>query len=831
MATLSEALSITFDHYQAGRLNEAAELCRRILKQAPAESGARHLLAVILAQTGRIVDAVAMFRSVVALDPGGAEAYRNFAGLAEATQGAAGALPLRRALTRLNPADAAAARVLVRALAGLADAALDCGDPATALLFYREASGLQPDSLELRFNGAIAARDSGRLEAAAEGFAAASRLRPDFARARLEMGLALKRLGRWGEAARAINAALALDPADADALYGVAEMRELGGERGRLAFLRRTRRVRQDHGAAWTMAAIALQSVGRRNEAVDHYHIALALLPATPEALANLCVALTQRGDLDEAARVGDRAVRLTPDSAQALLALGAAFQAKHALTGAEALFRMALKRQPELAEAYVNLGVTLQASGRPAQAEPPLRRAIVLQPDRREQYANLGLVLTMTGRVEQGLAAYRRALDIDPAWAETHSDMIFAMDVLPEVTTADLQAARREFNQRHGVPRRRFRKPFANSRDPDRSLRIGYVTADFRKNSAAFAFEPIFREMDRQAYEIYCYSGVVIEDEMTARCRALATAWRKTVGVDEAAVADLIRADGVDILVDMSGHSSGNRLTVFARRPAPVQLSAWTHPHGVGLETMDYVFSDPVTIPASDRGLFMERIWDLPLVLPLCSPHEAPLVSPPPAARAGRTTFGCLNRLTKVTDPVIALWARLLRACPDADLLLKDRSLNDAAERRRMTESFARHGVSAERLRFMGASSRYDHLAAYGEVDIALDPFPLNGGVTTVEALWMGVPAVAMLGAASPSRASAAIMTCIGLSDWVAESPDDYVAVAAAKAADREGLAALRGGMRERFLKSPAGDIAFYTRAVERAYREMWRRWCRDGG
>ena len=439
--------------------------------------------------------------------------------------------------------------------------------------------------------------------------------------------------------------------------------------------------------------------------------------------------------------------------------------------------------------------------------------------------------MLTVTGKVEQGLAAYRRALTIDPAWAETHSDMIFAMDVLPEVTTADLQAARRAFNRRHGVPRRCFHKPFANVRDPDRVLRIGSVTADFRMNSAAFAFEPILREMDRQAYEIYCYSGVIIEDEMTARCRALATAWRRTVGMDEETLADLIRADGVDILVDMSGHSSGNRLTVFARRPAPVQLSAWTHPHGIGLETMDYVFSDPVTIPASERGLFMERICDLPLVIPFRSPHEAPLVAPPPSIRSGRTTFGCLNRLTKVTAPVVALWARLLRLCPDADLLLKDRSLNDPAERRRMTDSFARHGIPAERLRFMGSSNRYDHLAAYGGVDIALDPFPLNGGVTTMEALWMGVPVVAMLGKATPARVSAAIMTSIGLPDWAAENPDDYVAIAAAKAADRAELATLRSGMRELFLKSPAGDIGLYTRAVERAYRDMWRRWCREGG
>lgn len=831
MATLSEALSITFDHYQAGRLNEAAALCRRILKKAPAESGARHLLAVILAQTGRAADAVKLFRSVVALAPGAADVYRNFAGLLEAGQGAAAALRLRRALTRLLPGDAAAVLALVKALAGLADAALDRGDPATALPLYREAAGLWPDSLELRFNGAIAARDAGRLELAAESFAAAAELRPDFARARLELGLVLKRLGRRRQAAQAFRAVLALDPADADALYCLAELRDLAAEGGALALLRRVRRLCPDHSAAWAMTAVVLQSAGGRQAAADHYRIALALRPATPEALTNLCVALTQLGDLHAAAKVGDRAVRLTPDSAQALLALGAAFQAKHALTGAEALFRMALKRQPELAEAYVNLGVAQQASGRPAQAERPLRCAVALQPDRREQYANLGLVLTVTGRVVQGLAAYRRALTIAPDWAETHSDMIFAMDVLPEVAAAELQAARREFNQRHGVPRRRFQRPFTNVRDPDRRLRIGHVTADFRKNSAAFNFEPILKAMDRDAFEVYCYSGVIVEDEWTRRFRAMATAWRSVVGLDEETVAEMIRADGVDILVDMSGHSSGNRLTVFARRPAPIQVSAWTHPFGIGLEAIDYILSDRVAVPMEERGLYQETVWDLPLSAPYLPPADAPPVVEPPSARSGKIVFGSLNRLSKITAPVVDLWAQLLHALPEADLLLKDKALNDPAERRRMADSFAQRGVSPERLRFMGGSAHAEHLAAYGLIDVSLDPFPLNGGITTMESLWMGVPVVALTGRAPPARVSAAILCALNMPDWVANSPKDYVAVAVAKAADRAGLAALRAGMRERFLNSPAGNVALYTKAVEQAYREMWRRWCREGG
>lgn len=831
MATLSQALSIALDHYEAGRFAETATLCRRILTQAAQEAGVRHLLAVVLAQLGRTDEAVRLFRTALALVPAAGDYYRNFAGLLEAARDPATAVKARRALARLTPGDAAAALALLKAVAAQADAALDRGDATAAIPLYREARQLRPEAFELSFNLAIAERDAGRLDAAAADFAVAARLRPDFERAYLELGLIEKRLGRTERARRVLRRALALAPASADALYVLGESRDAAAPMAQaLRLFRWTCRVRPDHEGGQAMAAIMLQSAGRGADAVARYRIAIALQPAMPEALINLCIALTRRGGLAEAGRLGERAVRLNPESGAALLALGGAFQASRALTGAEGLFRMAASRQPELAEAHVNLGVALSSSGRPAEAEPHLRRAIALRPDQREQYANLGMVFTVTGRVAAGLAAYRRALAVDPLWSETHSDMIFAMDVLPDVTTADLQAARRVFNEKHGVPRRSLRKPFNLNKDPERRLRIGFVTADFRMNSAAFAFGPILEELDRRAFDVVCYSGVVVEDELTRRFRATATAWRSTVGVDDETLADQIRADRIDILMDLSGHSSGNRLSLFACRPAPVQISAWTHAHGIGLETMDYIFSDPVIIPQSERALFQETVWDLPLCIPFRTPAEAPPVAPPPSMRAQRITFGCFNRLSKVTAPVVALWARVLHACPDADLLLKDKALNDLTEQRRMTARFSEHGIAADRLRFMGGSGRNEHLAAKSLIDIALDPFPLNGGITTMESLWMGAPVVALLGVAPPSRVSAAIMISLGLSDWVAETPDAYVAIAAAKAADRAALADLRAGMRDRFLTSSAGDIVLYTRAVERAYREMWRRWLRDG-
>lgn len=735
---------------------------------------------------------------------------------------------LCRRILEASPDEVGARRILAASLAGEADAALDRGDAAAAIGPYREARDLVPESVGIHFNLAIAERDTGRLREARDGFAAAARLCPDLGRAYLELGFVETRLGRPERAADHLRRGLALDPIEADALYTLGTLTDARREpKTRLALLLRAAVVRPDHAAAHAAAAIVQQSTGRRAEAIAGYRRAIVSRPALPEALTNLCIALTETGALFEAARAGERAVTSSPDSAEALLALGNALKASRIHVGALALYRASLKRRPDFSAAHCNLGVTLSVAGYSVEAFPHLRRAIALGPGERTQYANIGLVLRDMGRVDEALTAYRRALAIDPDWVETHSDMIFTMDMLPGVTTADLQAARRVFNERHCVPLRGARKPLHNDRDPERRLRIGLVSADFRMNSAAFAFGPVMREMDRDAFEIFCYSGVVVEDEMTHRLRPLASRWRSTVGMDDETLAELIRADGIDVLVDMSGHSAGNRQRVFARRPAPVQLTAWTHPHGIGLETMDYVFSDPVTIPEGERHHFREEIWHLPLCIPFEPPTETPPVTRPPVLNSGRVTFGCLNRLSKVTPPVIALWARILRECPEGDLLLKDKALNDPLERERVAARFAEHGIAANRLRFLGGSGQLEHLATNAQIDIGLDPFPLNGGITTMESLWMGVPMVALLGSATPSRVSAAIDISLGLDDWVAKDTDEYVAIAVAKARDLPALVALRATMRDRFLESPAGNIVLYTREVERAYREMWRRWC----
>ncbi|NYZ12319.1 tetratricopeptide repeat protein [Azospirillum sp. RWY-5-1] len=822
MASVAEALSIALDHHGAGRVVEAETLYRRILAAVPDEANARHLLGVLCGQTGRGGPALRLLREAVALAPAMADHHRNLAALLDATGCGADTLPALRAAHRLIPAHADTADRLARALVAAADRALDGGTPAVAARLYREALALRPESTELRFNLAVADRDSGHTADAAAGFADAARRQPELAAAHLEQGLALNRLGRPAEAARALRRALATVPGHADALYA------LGTVTTDAAPLRRAIAGTPDHAHAHAALALLHQRAGRTAEAAAGHRRALALAPALPEALVNLGTAFGELARLDASLQLAQRAVALDPANADHHLALGNALQARRLFGAAQAAYRAALARRPAFPEAYGNLGMAQLRAGRPTDALRSLAAAAVLRPDDRTQYANLGLTLKDIGRVSEALTAYRRALAVDPGWTETHSDLIFTMDFDSTATTADLQAERRRFNERHAVPLRAVRRPLRNDPDPERRLRVGHVSADFRVNSAAFAFGPVLRLLDRSRFEVVCYSGVTVEDAMTREFRMMATLWRDTAGLGDEALAERIRADGIDVLVDMSGHSSGNRLAVFARRPAPVQLSGWTHPHGIGLETMDAVFSDTVTIPAAERHLFMEQVWDLPCCIGFEAPSYAPPVVAPPSQASGRITFGCLNRLSKVTPPVIALWARLLRACPGTALLLKDKALGDPAERERLHSAFAAHGVDPERLRLLGGSAHADHLAAYGQVDIALDPFPLGGGITTMESLWMGVPVVTLLDRKPPGRVAGAIEASLGMGDWVATDEDAYIAIATAKAADPAALAPLRAGLRRHFAASPVGDFAQYTRAVEDAYRNLWRRWCR---
>jgi predicted O-linked N-acetylglucosamine transferase (SPINDLY family) len=327
--------------------------------------------------------------------------------------------------------------------------------------------------------------------------------------------------------------------------------------------------------------------------------------------------------------------------------------------------------------------------------------------------------------------------------------------------------------------------------------------------------------------FQVFCYSDTRSEDDLTTRFRATIQGWRNVVGISDDQLAAMIRSDGIDILVDLVGHMANNRLLVFARKPAPIQVTAWGEPTGTGLKTMDYLFADSVLVPPRMRSLLAEEVIDLPCFLTYWTPDALPAPSLLPALRNGYVTFGCFNRITKISDAVLRCWSAILRTIPRSRLILKHHIQDEPHLHARIRSVFAQEGIEPERYSFLGYTDRPAHFAAYQEIDIALDPFPHGGGMTTLDALFMGVPVITSLGDTISSRLAAASLTALGLVEFIAPDRAAYVSLAVAKAADLPALTVLRESLRARMQRCPLGDNAAYTESVETAYGQIWRRWC----
>ena len=484
------------------------------------------------------------------------------------------------------------------------------------------------------------------------------------------------------------------------------------------------------------------------------------------------------------------------------------------------AAYDAALRIRPGYAAAHSNRGNALKEAGRLQEALASYEAALRLKPDFAEAHANRGNTLTALGRLDEALASYETALGFKPDHAEAHSNYLLALHYREADAGAILPAARR------------FGRLFAPAsavvapRLGGRRLRIGYVSGDFRRHSVSYFFEPLLRHHDRERFELFAYSNNVGDDDTTRRLMAGFDHWRRIRGVGDETVADGIRADGIDILVDLAGHTAHNRLPVFARRPAPVQVSWLGYPGTTGLAAIDYRLVDAVTDPEGEAdALATETLIRLsPGFLCYGPPADAPLPASRPAG--GGVTFGSFNNPAKLSPEAVALWAEILHRLPEARLLLKGRPFADGLARGIMEGRFAGHGIAAGRLELTGwLPGDGDHMATYGRVDVALDPFPYNGTTTTCEALWMGVPVVTLAGSRHAGRVGASLLHRLGLDDLVAGDPAAYIGIALGLAGRRDRLAELRQTLRPRLAASSLGDAAGFARAVECAFHEMWER------
>ena len=778
-------LQIALRHHQAGQLVEAEAHYRRIVAQQPDHPDALHLLGVIALQVGRHQSAVELIRRAITVrsdDPRFhshlGEAYRRLGRLDDAVTAC------RRA-TALRSHDASAQNNLGMVLGqqGKLDEAIEA---------YSAAIRIAPNLPEPYYNMAPVLIAQGKLAQAMEACRKAIQLKSDCAEAYGNLGIAFRKLGKFEEAVAAYRKAIELRPGTAEFHVNLAN---------------------------------AFNALGKHDKAIAACTRAVEISPESPEVRYGLGDVLKAQGKLDEAATAYSRAIELKSDYFAAYLSLGNVLNDQGKFDLALGACRKAIELKPASAEAHFNLANTLRDREDPDAAAAEYRTSLALKPDYAEAHVNLASVLRNQGLADEALGHFDRSIALRPDDAGFHSNRIYAIHFHPHYDAAAILREHLAWNHLHARPLQAKALPHDNDRSPERRLRIGYVAPDFREHCQSLFTVPLLSHHDHEGFEIFCYSGVVSPDAVTEQLRAFADGWRSTVGISDDGVADMIRRDQIDILVDLTLHMSHNRLLVFARKPAPVQVTWLGYPATTGLGAMDCRFSDPYLDPPEQDEFYAEQTVRLAQTFWCYDPLTSePAVNDLPALGNGWITFGCLNNFCKVNENVLDLWAQVLTAVPNSRLMLL---AAEGSHRQRTRDSLARRQVDPQRIEFAGHRPRREYLEHYHRIDIGLDTFPYNGHTTSLDSYWMGVPVVTLAGWTAVGRAGVSQLSNLGLTELIARTAEQYVQIAATLAQDKPALAKLRGELRTRMQNSALMDGGRFAASIEAAYRQMWRRWC----
>jgi predicted O-linked N-acetylglucosamine transferase (SPINDLY family) len=528
-------------------------------------------------------------------------------------------------------------------------------------------------------------------------------------------------------------------------------------------------------------------------------------------------------GRFEDAERILQLVLAADADYPDALFFLGVLRHQTGRSAEGVPLMRRAIERRPQSRIYHYNLAKISTELGQLPEAIALYQRSIEIEPNA-DACNNLAGLLLDHGRIDEGIRCYELGIRVDPGDVQQHSNLLYALNYPWGLEPARIFEAHRAFGERHERAAPRL-PPTPRVQEPARRLRVGYVSSDFRQHAVANLIEPVLASHDRGRFEVFGYSNCPVVDEVTRRIQTMVEHWRPTIHLSDADFATMVRADRIDILVDLAGHTPIHRLRSFMRRPAPVQATWIGYPNTTGLSTMDWRITDPMRDPPGmTEALHTEKLMRLPEVSSCYQPiSDSPEVGPLPAASTGSVMFGSFNKFTKMSDAALETWAEILRRVPGSRLTLKYKGFTAPSIQAVVVAAFARLGVERERLVFLGSDDYRTHLRAYNAVDIGLDSFPHNGDLTTCDAMWMGVPVVALAGAVHVSRIGASRLAGIGLAELVAPTREAYADVAVTLAGDLPRLAALRGGLRARMAASPLMDPKRLTRHLEAAYLKMW--------
>lgn len=650
------------------------------------------------------------------------------------------------------------------------------GRPTEAIDLIRRAIAVDPKQSVFHNNLGLALLVLGQIEQAIAEFRTAISLRPDSLDTYNHLGNALCDLKKFDEAASHFQYALSVRPTHAPYQYNL--------------------------GNCWMRKGIAMHPDENSSN---------------PQAITD------RRQAFENAVACYLKTLALKPDSSEAANNLGNTYQAMGRPADAIEIWQRSIATKPDF-NAYYNLGRALYEQDRTDEAQAAMQAGLRLRPDHAESYTNLGNVFRQMGQSQEAIDCFNRAIALNPNRSVAQSNRLYTLYYHPDYGMPRILLEHQKWNDQFAGSLRSD-SPHRNDRSPHRRLRIGYISPNFWQHCQALFTAPLFSRHDHQHFEIYCYSDTKSPDAFTGKLRSWTDVWHNTLGMNDDQLADLIRRDQIDILVDLTLHMAENRMLLFARKPAPIQVTWLGYPGTTGLQTVDYRLTDPFLDPPGDAdALYTETSIRLPSTFWCMDPEaiemsEIPNVNLLPALHAPHVTFGCLNNFCKINQPLLELWSRVLTAVPQSRMIL----LAPPGSRRDWVRQ-----TLGDRVHFVSRDIRQNYLKYYHQIDLGLDTLPYNGHTTTIDSLWMGVPVITLIGKTVVGRAGLSQLSNIGLTELAATTPDQFVELAAKTAADLPALSTLRQTLRERTRSSPLMDAERFARDIESAYRQMWLTWCK---
>jgi protein O-GlcNAc transferase len=815
-------------HFQLGQYDQAEEYYRRALALQPQDAQILTELAQIYRQKGWPATAIDHLEQALALEftP---ERAQELAELCREAGQLERSVELYCQLLEQDPQRPELHNGLGLTLA-------EQGKWEEAIAAFRRALDLDPQRVEAHINLGTALLEQDQPEAAIEAYRAALALQPDRPRVYFNLATAYRKLKQPQRALDYYHVALGLQPEYAEAYRGLASFLSDRGLRkvfpcgmaDSMAHLSRALGVRPDFAQAYFEAGCLLLDQLRFKEAIPLLEKALEYKPDFALAYNNLGLAYRHLNEPEKEEIQYRQALVHDPQLAEAYCNLGLLLQSQHRNAEALPVLQEAVRLKPDFVEGHRALGSAYKELNRLSEALEALEQALALKPDDPSTYAVLAGVYLQQCRHKEAIQAYRKSAKLAPGVIAFHGNILMGLHYAPDFDPEETLREHKKWGDATQAAVAHLRRPYHRDRDLKRPLRIGYISGDFKLHSVSMFFEHVYNHHDHERFQIYCYSNTPHSDMVTERMKEKADGWRDIYKIrSDVEVAELIHEDKIDILVDLAGHTAYNRLGVLALKPAPIQVTYLGYPNTTGLTLVDYritdAYADP---PGMTEKYHTEKLMRLPKSFLCYNPVDIfPPVSELPALSAGYITFGCCNNPTKITPNVVAVWAEILKRLPNARILLKNMRYTDSSVREIFWGHFEEHGVDRQRVHLVGdRQSIPEHLQIYNEIDIGLDPFPYNGTTTTCETLWGGAPVVVLAGNAHVCRVGVSILTNVGLPELVAQTPEEYVEIAVNLANDLERLRHLRHNLRDMMEKSPLRDPQGHARALEQAYRQMWK-------